>query len=103
MRPCSDSGIAIAKLDNKTGENVLASGEMRQDARYVDVPTAAEHFACSDETVRRWIRAGHLPAVRFGKRGTFRIPLSVLNDDDPPGSGSLVRSSGVEAAGHGAG
>jgi excisionase family DNA binding protein len=34
---------------------------------------AAAYLGVSGETVRLWIRDGHLPAKRVGLRGTYRI------------------------------
>ena len=50
-----------------------AAGSSR-DA-WVDIATAAQHAACSPDTVRDWIRRGDLPVGRVGAR-SLRVRLS---------------------------
>jgi excisionase family DNA binding protein len=45
---------------------------------YTDVAGAATHFATSPWTIRRWIKAGDLPAARL-PGGHLRIRLSDLD------------------------
>ncbi len=41
---------------------------------WMTVPDVAELFVVNEETVRRWIRRGHLPVLNLGKgRGEYRI------------------------------
>lgn len=42
------------------------------------VSEVARLLGCCGAHVRRLIAAGHLRAIRFGKRGSHRIPLSEL-------------------------
>jgi excisionase family DNA binding protein len=46
--------------------------------QFLTVEYVAALMLCSPLTVRRWIQSGKLPAVRVGKRGRYRIPLSAL-------------------------
>jgi len=43
--------------------------------RWLTVKEYADLMRVSEETVRRWIRAGHLKAEQHGKRGQYRILL----------------------------
>jgi len=43
--------------------------------RHYSVEEAAERLGVSQETVRRWVRLGHIKAVRPGFRA-WRIPVS---------------------------
>jgi len=46
---------------------------------YLTIQEVAEELRCSEPTVRRRIRAGELPAVRFGGPGSpVRIPRAGL-------------------------
>ena len=46
---------------------------------YLTVAEVAAELACSEPTVRRRIRAGELPAVRLGGRGSaVRVPRAGL-------------------------
>ena len=46
---------------------------------YLTVAEVAAELACSEPTVRRRVRAGELPAVRLGGRGSgVRIPRAAL-------------------------
>jgi excisionase family DNA binding protein len=49
--------------------------------QYLTVEYAAAMMLCSPETIRRWVRAGKLPAFRAGRRGRYRIPLSALRPE----------------------
>lgn len=40
---------------------------------FLTVPEVAEYLGVSKETVRQWIVNGHLPAMRVGLRGTYRV------------------------------
>jgi excisionase family DNA binding protein len=45
------------------------------ERHYLTVAQVAAELGCSEPTVRRRIRAGELPAVRLGPRGSaFRAP-----------------------------
>lgn len=46
--------------------------------QFITVEFAAVLLMVCEETVRRWIRRGRLPAFRAGARGRYRIPLSAL-------------------------
>jgi excisionase family DNA binding protein len=46
-------------------------------AAYYTVPQASKLLAVHPDTVRRWIRTGHLRAARIGH--TFRIPRKVVD------------------------
>ena len=43
---------------------------------YVTTEEAATRLRVSEETIRRWCRAGRLPAVQIGRQ--HRIPLQAL-------------------------
>lgn len=45
---------------------------------YIDINGAADHFAVSVWTVRRWIKQGILTAVAL-PGGMIRIPISALD------------------------
>ena len=47
-----------------------------EDLRTLTVQEAADVLAVSAETVRRWIRAGRLEAMRWGRR--FRITPAAI-------------------------
>lgn len=49
----------------------LAEFDRLPDAAYVRLPVVMALFACSDETVRRRVKAGAIPApVKLGPRST---------------------------------
>lgn len=50
--------------------------------QYVTVAFAASMMLCTPTTIRRWIRAGKIPAIRVGERGRYRIPLMALLAQD---------------------
>lgn len=41
---------------------------------------AADELKLSPDTVRRWIKAGFLPAYRVGRQGQYRITKADLRD-----------------------
>jgi excisionase family DNA binding protein len=50
------------------------------DHEYLTVREVAAELSCSEPTVRRRIRAGELPAVRLGGRGSaVRVPRAGLD------------------------
>ena len=50
-----------------------------RERQYLTVAEVAAELACSEPTVRRRIRAGEIPAVRLGPRGSgVRIPRRAL-------------------------
>lgn len=49
------------------------------DSQWLTVAQVAEEIQVSEETVRRWIRAGELPVLDFGSRNMgYRIRRDVL-------------------------
>jgi excisionase family DNA binding protein len=44
------------------------------------VAQAAEHYQCSQQSIRAYCRDGVIPAVRVG--GMWRVSPHVLHDDD---------------------
>ncbi|MDI6854528.1 MAG: helix-turn-helix domain-containing protein [Deltaproteobacteria bacterium] len=51
---------------------------MERIEQYLSTAYVATMMLCSPTTVVRWIKAGKLKAVRVGKRGRYRIPMSAL-------------------------
>lgn len=53
------------------------SGTTQQAGRRqtITVAMAADEQGVTEETVRRWIRSGDLPAIRLGNRAGFRIAV----------------------------
>jgi excisionase family DNA binding protein len=50
---------------------------------WVPIPQAAEHFALSDDTIRRMISRGEIEARRFGPR-LIRVNLESILDSAQP-------------------
>lgn len=48
---------------------------------YVTVKEAARALACSEQTVRGLVHAGHMPAVRVGR--VIRIPSDAVGNMPP--------------------
>lgn len=55
-------------------------------AAYIDLHGAAEHFAVSYWTVRRWVQRGVLPATKL-PGGIIRIPVAALDSIGEPAIG----------------
>lgn len=51
------------------------------DESYMTVKEFCEKLKISTSTVYRMIKAGHIPAIKFGKH--WKIPKSVFNDIVP--------------------
>ena len=50
-----------------------------EDDRYLTVPEVAERLRVTEETVRRWVRTGRLPAVMpGGRKAGYRISERAL-------------------------
>jgi excisionase family DNA binding protein len=83
---------------------------MDVSAKLLTIGDVADLLNASKAVVHRLAILGELVAVRVGRELRFqpeevasfieRHRLVVQNDDDPVGTGSLVRTSGVETAGH---
>jgi excisionase family DNA binding protein len=53
--------------------------------RYIGAPEFARVLGVGADTVRDWCADGRLPgAIRFGRLGAWRIPVSLLESDDGP-------------------
>ena len=50
-----------------------------EDERWYDVKDIVGMLRVHEQTVRRWIKSGELPALLFGRRGGYRIKASDLN------------------------
>ncbi len=49
-----------------------------EDERWYDVKDVVDMLKVHEQTVRRWIKQGELPALLFGRRGGYRIKASDL-------------------------
>jgi excisionase family DNA binding protein len=49
------------------------------DDRQLTLPEVADLLHVSEASVRRWIKAGRLPAIRVGPGGRFRVALRDLD------------------------
>jgi len=49
-------------------EGPVAKAEDRAEVRLLTIPDVAEFCRVSERTVRRWIKAGELPAIRLGRQ-----------------------------------
>lgn len=72
--------VTLAELRQLVREEIreaLAEHPAERVGRWVDVQKAAEHFDCTPETVRNWIKAG-APARQVGAadRPSYRIDLA---------------------------
>jgi excisionase family DNA binding protein len=45
---------------------------------FIDIRETADFFDVHPQTVRRWIRAGLVPATRVGPLGDFKIPRAAV-------------------------
>ncbi len=50
-----------------------------EEERWYDVKDVVDMLKVHEQTVRRWIKQGDLPAVLFGRRGGYRIKASDLD------------------------
>ncbi len=50
------------------------------DTRWLTVQQVCDQLQVSDQTVRRWIKAGQLPATDLGGKAGYRIREGDLND-----------------------
>jgi excisionase family DNA binding protein len=41
--------------------------------RWVDVQAIVSRLGVHEQTVRRWIKRGELPAIMFGRRSGYRV------------------------------
>lgn len=48
--------------------------------RWASLPTAAEYFDCTVETIRNYIAAGYLPGHRVPNGRTIKVDLNELDD-----------------------
>ncbi len=44
-----------------------------ESTEWLTVAQVAQRLQLNDETVRRWIRAGELPALDLGKKAGYRV------------------------------
>jgi len=49
------------------------------DERWYDVKEIVDMLKVHEQTVRRWIKQGDLPAILFGRKGGYRIKASDLD------------------------
>jgi len=49
------------------------------DERWYEVKDVVNLLHVHEQTVRRWIKQGDLPALLFGRRGGYRIKASDLD------------------------
>ena len=49
------------------------------DERWLDVKEIVAMLRVHEQTVRRWIKQGELPAVLFGRKGGYRVRASDLD------------------------
>jgi excisionase family DNA binding protein len=49
------------------------------DERWFDVKEIVEKLGVHEQTVRRWIKQGDLPAIMFGRKGGYRVSESDLD------------------------
>ena len=49
------------------------------DERWLDVKDIVELLQVHEQTVRRWIKQGDLPAILLGRKGGYRVAESDLN------------------------
>ena len=49
------------------------------DERWYDVKDIVDMLKVHEQTVRRWIKQGDLPAIMFGRKGGYRIRASDLD------------------------
>ncbi len=50
-----------------------------EEERWYEVKDVVDMLKVHEQTVRRWIKQGDLPAVLFGRRGGYRIKASDLD------------------------
>ncbi|MDP9358513.1 MAG: helix-turn-helix domain-containing protein [Chloroflexota bacterium] len=50
-----------------------------EEERWYEVKDIVDMLKVHEQTVRRWIKQGDLPAVLFGRRGGYRIKASDLD------------------------
>jgi excisionase family DNA binding protein len=66
---------------NKTSTNSARSATLKQASPMLTVEVVAERLKVSERTVRRWIDAGFLRAVRLGRLvRVFETDLQALID-----------------------
>jgi excisionase family DNA binding protein len=49
------------------------------DERWYDVKYIVALLGVHEQTVRRWIKQGDLPAILFGRKGGYRVKASDLD------------------------
>ena len=49
------------------------------DREWLTVAQVAELLQVHEETVRRWIREGHLPVLDLGKKAGYRVRIADLD------------------------
>jgi len=49
------------------------------EERWYDVKEIVAKLGVHEQTVRRWIKQGDLPALLFGRRGGYRVRASDLD------------------------
>jgi excisionase family DNA binding protein len=52
---------------------------MSTDTTWLRTPEAAKYLGVHEETVRRWVREGEIPAAKLGNRGGFRFKRGDLD------------------------
>jgi len=52
---------------------------MIAEERWYSIKDVVERLGVHEQTVRRWIKQGDVPAVLFGRRGGYRIKASDLD------------------------
>ncbi len=74
---------------------------------FVTVREAADFLGLSTYSVRRLIEDGEIPALRFGRRGHFRISrvylMNAMNDEGSVSAEPIVRSTAGAGGGYGPG
>ena len=57
------------------------------ETKLLTVKEVAELFGRHEDTIRRWLREGHLKGIQIGKRGKYIIPQrnieEFLNNSEP--------------------
>jgi excisionase family DNA binding protein len=43
------------------------------EERWIDIQDVVQRLGVHEQTVRRWIKRGELPAIMFGRRSGYRI------------------------------
>jgi excisionase family DNA binding protein len=49
------------------------------EERWLDVREIVALLSVHEQTVRRWIKQGDLPAIMFGRKGGYRVKASDLD------------------------